>query len=501
MQTAAAWSELVERNRELDALDRAGAVLQWDQQTYMPPGGGPGRGHQLGVLSALRHQRWTEPRTGELLAALEAADDLDEVQAAAVWHLRRQYDRDVKLPVSLIQRQSRAQSAAFAAWMKAREADDYAVFEPALAEVLALTREAAAAQRVDEVSDYDVLLDSFDPGTTAASLTPMFDRLAGELGRFLEAVEGAPTPPDLEGPFPVAAQQALSDELMRRIGYDLGRGRLDEAQHPFTTSFGAGDVRITTHYYEHDLLMGLGGTIHEIGHALYEKGLPAELGGSTVDKAAGFGMHESQSRFWENFIGRSLPFSRMLAPLLERHFPGRSVDPEALYRANNRVERGLIRVAADEVTYNLHIIVRFRLEQALFSGDLSTADLRGAWDDAYAEVVGARPPSARDGVLQDVHWSGGAFGYFPSYTIGNLYAASLGARIQEEIPDLWAQVEAGEFGAVLGWLREKIHRRGRIKTAPEIFAEAVGDRDPVEDLVAHLWNRHGQIYQVTRPSV
>ena len=355
------------------------------------------------------------------------------------------------------------------------------------------------ALRDGEPSRYDVALNLFDPGTNAADLDNMFARLAGELGHLLGAIEGRPPPAALPGVFPLDAQRAFSRELVARLGYDFDRGRLDESAHPFTISFGVGDVRITTRLKEGDLLGGLGGTVHEAGHALYEQGLPAELAGTGAGGAAGFGMHESQSRFWENFIGRSLPFFRFMAPHLDRHFPGRGVTPEQLFGAANRVERDLIRVTSDEVTYNLHIIARFQVERPLLDGGLEVADARDAWDEAYARVVGVRPPDARDGVLQDVHWCMGAIGYFPSYTVGNLYAASIGATLEAAQPDLWARVEAGEFGEVLGWLRENIHRHARLMEAPELFHEVVGERDPVEDLVAHLWRRQGALYGVERP--
>jgi len=499
MSTDKTWAELTRRFGDIEALDHINGMLQWDQQTHMPAGGAAGRARQNAVLSAIRHERWTDPSIGELLSTLEAADDLSSDQAAGVRNLRRDWDRSVKLPVSLVERLARARAGAFSAWAAAKEADDFDSFVPALTQVFDLTREMAGLLHTDEDCLYDALLAEFDPGATAASLNTMFDRLAGELNIFLDTIEGRPTPPDLEGPFPLEGQRTFSQELIKHIGYDLSRGRLDEAEHPFTVGFGVGDVRITTHFYEHDLLSGMGGTVHEVGHALYEQGLPAALSGTGAGTAAGMGLHESQSRFWENYIGRSLPFSQLVAPMLERHFPGRAVDPTALYHANNRVRRSLIRISADEVTYNLHIIVRARLEQAIFAGDLAVADLRGAWDDAYAEVVGVRPDNAKDGVLQDVHWASGAIGYFPSYTIGNLYAASLGAKLSDELPSLWDKVGAGEFAPILGWLRENIHSKGHLKDAPEIIRDAVGDRDPVEDLVSYLWGRHGAIYGVERP--
>ena len=263
---------------------------------------------------------------------------------------------------------------------------------------------------------------------------------------------------------------------------------------------GPGDVRITTHIDPKDLLNGLGSTIHEAGHALYEQGLPHQHAGTTVNRAASYGLHESQSRFWENFVGRSEPFCGWLEARLSECFEGSPITAADLYRASNRVERGLIRVAADEVTYNLHVIVRFEIEVALFEGRLKVADLPEAWNARYEEYLGVTPPDDARGVLQDVHWSGAAFGYFPSYTLGNLYAASLGATLEAKLPGLWEQVGRGEFGAVLESLRENVHQRGHIDDAPRILAAAVGERDHVEDLLAYLWGRHGKLYGLTRPS-
>ncbi len=498
MTVETAWNAFRDHVGQVESLTNAIGLLEWDQQTHMPQGGASLRGGSLAVLSALRHEQLTKPGFGDLLSALEGAE-LDTVQAAGVRNYRREYDRAVKVPDRLVTAQAEARARAFQSWIQAKQDDDFQAFLPALTEVIALTREEAdCIRRPEHATRYDALLDVFDPGARVADLTPLFERLGSELNTFLDAIEGREGPAYLDGPYDPDGQWALSEELVQRLGYDLVRGRLDRSEHPFTIGMGAGDVRITTHLYERDLLSGLGGTIHETGHALYEQGLRAEQAGTGVNHAAGCGIHESQSRLWENFIGRSLPFCRWLAPLAEKHLPGAGITAEALYGGNNRVQRSLIRVQADEATYNLHIIVRYQLECALFDGDLEPGDLEGAWADLYDSVVGIRPPSAATGVLQDVHWASGAIGYFPSYTIGNLYAASLGCALEAAIPELWEQVEAGEFSAVLSWLREKVHLRGHEADAPEIIRDAVGERDPVDDLVNHLWGRQGALYGVSR---
>jgi len=491
------WEALNDRLRELDALQGMRALLEWDRQVKMPPQGAGARASQAELISGLAHQRLTEPVVGEWLSALEASDGLEQFHRAAVRNVRRSYDRAVKLPESLVRATSRAEAAGFTAWVQAKQADDFVGFAGPLTEIVALKREAVALLRTDEAHPYDVLLDQFDPGATVAMLDPMFDRLASGIGELLDALDGRPHPAALSGTFDVAAQQALHNELVASLGYDLTAGRLDEAEHPFTITFGPGDTRITTHYYADDLIKGLGGTVHETGHALYEQGIPRDWRGTGVGSAAGMGLHESQSRFWENFIGRSLPFCRYLAPRIQEHL-GLSVTPAQLYGAQNRVARSLIRIAADEATYNLHIIVRYRLECALLTDQLQVQDLEEAWADTYLDVVGVRPPSAADGVLQDVHWCSGAFGYFPSYTIGNLYAASLGAALEAERPQLWSEIEAGDFAPTLAWLRERIHTKGHLEDAPVLIHQAIGERDHVADLLDHLWGRQGALYGVSR---
>ncbi len=326
----------------------------------------------------------------------------------------------------------------------------------------------------------------------------MFARLRDELTPLLEAIAARPAIPRLAGEHDPKAQETLHRDVSEALGYDFEGGRLDPAEHPFTSGHGAGDVRITTKIDAADLLGGLGGTIHETGHALYEQGLPHRWDGTTASRAASFGLHESQSRFWENFIGRSRPFCGWLATRAARWLPDADLDGETLYRASNRVAPGLIRVKADEVTYNLHIIIRFELELQLFERKLSIEELPDAWNARYAEYLGVTPPDDAQGVLQDVHWSGAAFGYFPSYTLGNLYAASLGAALTEAVPDLWEHVGKGAFAPVLAFLRERIHEKGHLDEAPDIVRAAVGERDHVEDLLAYLWSRHGALYGVDR---
>ncbi len=496
-----AWSNLSRRLSELDALAGTSGLLEWDQQTGMPPGGAASRGQQAAVIGSLMHERFTAPEVGQWLGALEQSP-LDAVQAAAVRKQRRNYRRATMLPTRLVEDLAIARSEGFSAWMKAREADDFGPFEKPLQRLIGLSREAAERTAGPQTAHlYDELLEEYDPGSRVAELAPMFTRLSAGLGELLAAVErrGAQAGPQaVELELDDAGVRTLSRRVIRDLGFDLSRGRLDLSEHPFTCGLSVDDVRLTMKLNRKNPLGALAGTIHECGHGMYEQGLPKHLSGTGLDKAAGMGLHESQSRFWENFIGRSLPFCAYLLPRMQGIWPDLALTPAQLFASQNRIERSLIRVHADEATYNLHIVVRFELEVAMLEGRLQAADLPAAWDAAYEKHLGVRAPSARQGVLQDIHWSSGLLGYFPSYTIGNLYAASLGACVQQEIPDLWGQVARGEFGPVLAWLREKIHQHGHTTDAPEIFKAAVGDRDPVADLLDHLWSRQGRLYGVER---
>jgi carboxypeptidase Taq len=487
---------LIEHVGRLETLEGIGGTLAWDEQTMMPKKASALRGAQQAALASIVHSGITDPRLGDWLAAIASASD--PVEAACFRNLSRDHRREKRVPAKLVDELARARSDGFAAWIDAKKTSDFRTFLPRLERLLDLSRRRAAA--IDDARHpYDVLLEEFDPGTTVVSLRSLFGRLRDGLVPLLEAIATHDPMPGIDVELDPVGQERLHREIAAALGYDFDGGRLDHAEHPFTSGMGEGDVRITTHIVRDNLLSGLSGTIHETGHALYEQGLPHEHAGTTVAKAASFGLHESQSRFWENFIGRSDAFSRWLAPRVEEHFPGAGIDADALFRAQNRVSRGLIRVRADEVTYNLHIIVRFELELALFEGTLKASELPEAWDARYREYLGVTPPDAAQGVLQDVHWSGAAFGYFPSYTLGNLYAASLGRALEEALPDLWTRVEAGDFAPILAFLRERVHSVGHLHEAPEIVRAAVGERDHVEDLVGYLWGRHGKLYGLERP--
>ena len=485
---------LREHNREVDALARTQALLSWDQHVFMPPGGREGRAQQVALLSTLAHGRKTDPALGALLRRLAQRDDLDSIQAVAVRQMTRDYQHDTARSSELVATMARARSRAFGAWTQAKEANDFSIFSPHMETLLDLSRQEAEALSTDGQSPYDALLEQFDPGISQDVLDPLFERLATGLRTLLSEIADRDAPAPLSGTFPIDAQRALSRDVVEALGYEFSRGRLDESPHPCTISIGRDDVRITTRFDDRDLLSGLGATLHEAGHAVYEQGLPVEWIPLGLAKAASCGLHESQSRLWENFVGRSRAFCTWAAPRIHQHFPDVGVTPEILYAACNRVEAGPIRVEADELTYNLHIIVRYRLEQQLVNGDLSVPDLPEAWNAAYREMLGIEPATATVGVLQDVHWAMLSFGYFPSYTLGNLYAASLGRTLETAHTDLWERIADGDFSMVLSWLRTHIHERGRSANASEIVSDATGQRDMVADLLAHLRERMAPLY-------
>lgn len=490
------WRTLRAHVRRFEILEGVMGTLDWDERTMMPPKAAALRGEQQALLSGLWHEMICDARIESWLAGLEGTSD--PLKVACRRNLGRDHRRERRVPIELVDRLARARSAGFAAWLEAKRESDFNRFAGPLETLLDLSLRRAEA--IDAARHpYEVMLEEYDPGTTVAALRHTFARLRDGLTPLLDAIGSRPQLDRLDLEMEPRAQERLQREVVAALGYDFDAGRIDPAEHPFTSGHGACDVRITTRIDRDDVLSGLGAAIHEAGHALYEQGLPQEWAGTTAGRAASFGLHESQSRFWENFIGRSRPFCVWLATRIAEHAPHARVDADALHRAQNRVERGLVRVNADEVTYDLHIMIRFELELALVERRLKVKDLREAWDELYAKHLGVRPANAAEGVLQDVHWSGAAFGYFPSYTLGNLYAASLGAALEETFPDLWSHIESGDFTPVLAFLRERVHARGHIEEAPEIIRAAVGERDHVEDLVAHLWRRHGALYGVERP--
>lgn len=494
--------DLVSRLKQTAVLASCSAMLGWDEQTYLPPGGAPHRAEQLGLLAGLAHQRATDPRIGELLTQIESSKGFpaDSAEAALLREARRDYDRKTKLPQRLVEELSRTTTLSQQAWVGARKKKDFAEFRPWLEKVVALKREEADVLSAGG-EKYDVLLDDYEPGATSAAVAASFATLRKELVSLLDAIRGSGVEPDasiLTRSYPVEAQRGFGRAAASAIGFDFDRGRLDEAAHPFCSGIGPGDCRLTTRYDEQHFPQAFFGTLHEAGHGLYEQGLPADRFGTPLGEACSLGIHESQSRMWENFVGRSRPFWAHFFPRARGAFPSALADvgSEGFYRAINDVRPSFIRVEADEVTYNLHIMLRFELERPLIAGDLAPADMPGAWDEAFTRDFGMRPTNVSEGALQDIHWSAGLVGYFPTYALGNMYAAQLFEQARADLGDLDAQFARGEFAPLKGWLVEHVHRHGR-RYRPSALIERITGRPPSpEPLVRHLRTKYGELYGV-----
>jgi carboxypeptidase Taq len=486
------------------ALDLVGAsaVLGWDQEVNMPDGGVDGRSQQLSTLSSMAHEIFTSEETGAMLEAAEAeveGMDYDSDEASLVRVMRREYDKRTKIPTELVIRQSRASSQAFVAWRKAREAKDYAQFQPHLEEIVEIQREKADYLGYED-HPYDALLDQFEPGVTTAQVGTLFNELKAGLVPLTQEIADQPQIDDafLTETYDADRQWDFTLLLLRDIGYDFNRGRQDKAPHPFTTEFSSGDVRVTTRVNPNRPQAAIFSSVHEGGHALYEQGIPETFERTALSGGATLGLHESQSRLWENQVARSLPFWSYYYPILRAFFPKplAGVSLETFYRAVNKVEPSFIRVEADEVTYNQHIFVRFELEKALVTGELDVADVPEAWNTKYEEYLGITPPDDALGCLQDVHWSHATIGYFPTYTLGNLMSAQIFSRATEDLPGVESRFAKGEFGSLLDWLRDKVHSHGAKFTAPELMEREFGQSLSAQPLLDYLRTKYTEVYDL-----
>ena len=490
-----AYPSLERTFARLAALEGASGILGWDSQTQMPDSAAEGRADQLAVLRGLAHEILTGPEMADALAA--AGDEaLDPGQRANLSEMERGHRHAASVPRDLVEASSRAVSKAEMTWRTARAESDFARLAPELAEVLRLQREIGQAKGAAlGLAPYDALLDGYDPGLRRAVIDPIFAVLRAELpglvGVIAERQAREPAPLPLEGPFPVEAQRRIGLALMEAAGFDFGRGRLDVSLHPFCGG-ATDDVRITTRYDEADFMRALMGVLHETGHALYEQGRPSAWRAQPAGQARGMTLHESQSLIVEMQACRSAAFFRYLAPLLRESFgrSGPEWEAENLHRLGTRVAPGLIRVDADEATYPAHILLRYDLETAMIAGDLAVADLPGAFDDGLHALLGVRPPNDRLGCLQDIHWPGGAWGYFPTYTLGALAAAQLFAAAQQAEPDLMPGLARGDFGPLRGWLRTNVHARGSLVETGTIIADATGAPLGPEAFLRHLRARY-----------
>jgi carboxypeptidase Taq len=491
---------------EVSDLDRAAAVLAWDQETYMPPGGIASRADQLTTLRRLAHVRFTADDVGGLLDELDGEVGglpFDSDDASLVRVTRRDYDDARKLPSELVAEIARAGATARPVWQKAREDADFKLFAPYLEKNVELNRRVADALGYEE-RPYDALLDRTEPGLTTDQLGRIFAELkeaivplVGDVARRADAVDDSV----LHGGFDPDLQVKYALKVVTGLGYDLDRGRQDISAHPFTISFGPGDVRITTRV-SHDFFSEcLFGSIHEAGHGMYNQGIAENLDRTPLWGGASPGVHESQSRLWENLVGRSAAFWRHFYPSLRDAFPGplKGVDEEGFFRAVNKAYPSLIRVEADEVTYNLHILLRFELENELLEGSLRVAELPDAWNARVRSYLGIEVPNDREGVLQDIHWSGVSFAIFPGYTLGNLMGAQLMEKIRVEIPALEGHIEKGEFGVLLGWLQSNVYRHGRKFTPNELMERVTGKPLSPGPWIAYVRQKFGALYG-PRPS-
>jgi carboxypeptidase Taq len=542
MDAQTAYVELIRRAREQAILASCSSLLGWDEQTYMPTEGAGHRAGQMGMLAGIHHQHATNPKIGELIAAVEVSGliaDPGSPIAVNVRELRRSYDRRIRLPQRLVEELARTVSLAQSEWVAARSASDFGRFRPWLEKIIQLKREESACLIKPTVADtppalggskptsdqgssgavYDPLLDDYEPGAKSAELAILFQALRRELAPMVATITEAVRRKEdaasrtvsgtaisgrsgvatvLNRCFPRDRQRVFGEAVAAAVGFDFQRGRLDVTAHPFCSGSGPGDCRITTRFDDHNFSDAFFGILHEVGHGLYEQGLDPDHYGTPMGESVSLGIHESQSRLWENAVARSLAFWRYWFPMARRIFHEALADVslETFHAAVNHVAPSLIRVQADEATYNLHIIVRFELEHALLSGDLAVADLPGAWNQKYEETLGVKPRNDAEGCLQDIHWSAGLIGYFPTYTLGNLYAAQLFKKAQADLGGLDEAFARGDSSGLLTWLRAKIHRKGQRWRAAELIEQVTGSKPDHRPLIEALRRKYNELYGI-----
>jgi carboxypeptidase Taq len=488
---------------DIAALDRASSMLQWDQETYMPPKGQAGRGQVLAALAGLHHEKLTAPELTEAIEAAAAEAEPGSDLEAQVREARRAVVRATAVPEDLTRRIAEVESRALASWQEARTEADFSLFQPDLTETITLQKEVADAYVAAGIADnrYDALLDAYEPGMTEAQLTPLLGDLRAQLAPLIAAAADSGVVVDescAKGSFPADDQLAFGRMVSAAIGYDFDAGRIDETAHPFSITLAPGDSRITWRWEDDDFRPGLFGIMHETGHAMYEQGLPEAWAGTPMGGAVSLGVHESQSRLWENLVGRSRSFWEWALPRFHETFPAtRDVTLDQLWPALHTVTPSLIRVEADEATYNLHIVARYEIERAIMADEVAGGDLPELWDDTYEQLLGIRAPSVADGVLQDIHWSMGAFGYFPTYTLGNLINAQLFAAARADLGDLDEQFRRGEFAPLLQWLRENVHRHASRYPAPDLVERATDAPLSSEHFLTYIRSVTNEVYGLT----
>ena len=510
MKTVATLEPLTTRLLEIQRINSAASVLSWDQETYMPAGGGAARAEQIAVLQGIAHDKlvapdvesllsqWVDPLTGQIAEA--AGTTWDEPSRSLLREIWRDFSHAKKLPSDFVVTLSRECSLAQQVWVEAKGQNNFAKFLPNLRTVLELKREEAQYLGYED-SPYNALLDAYEPGATIGGLQPVFAALKARLVPLLQRIRQSRVQIDdsiLHHAYDQARQLEFGRLVLTAMGYDFERGRLDLSAHPFTTSFHPSDVRVTTRVHEHELQSCLFSCIHEGGHGLYDQGLDQQYFGTPLGDSVSLGIHESQSRLWENCVGRSRPFWHFFYPVLQQTFHDQlqGVTMEQFYAAINRVQPSLIRVEADELTYNLHIMLRFEIEQGLIEGKTQPEDLPTIWNQKMEEYLGIVPPTDAEGVLQDVHWSFGAFGYFPTYTLGNLYSVQFFEQAKRELPNVEDEIAAGQLMGLRRWLEQKIHRWGRMFTPAHLAERVTGSTIKPEPFLQYVEKKYGELYQL-----
>jgi carboxypeptidase Taq len=493
------YQQLQERMQKIADMRYASAVLQWDQETYLPAKGASRRGQQVATLSETAHEWFTADNTGELLKQLAEVDGLDAAALRNVELLQEDYTKLKKMPSSHVRAVAEATQTAFHRWMEARNQNSFSLFSGALETLVQLKKEEAEILGYEK-HPYNALLNDHDKGSTVEQLDALFLSLQKPLKELRDQImsQQAPDSTLLQQHFPKNSQWDFGMQVLRDIGYDFEAGRQDIAEHPFTISFCAGDVRITTRIDESDFTNMTWSTIHEAGHALYEQGLPEQQYGLPLGEAASFSIHESQSRLWENHVGRSQPFFEYLFPLLNRYFPEnfKEAKPGQLYRAVNLVKPSLIRTEADELTYHFHVMIRYEIEKMLLESALSPKDIPEVWNSLYKQYLGIDVPDDKRGCLQDVHWSHGSFGYFPTYSLGSFYAAQFYAQAEKSIPDLAGNIRNGRFQPLLAWLNTSVFSQGRWQTSEEMCLKISGERLNTRYFMDYLLDKYRNIYHL-----
>jgi carboxypeptidase Taq len=490
--------KLKSRLADVNALQAAISIMDWDQQTYMPKGGADARAEHVGILSRMAHELFTADETQSLVEQARAELNGSDDDQALVRVTKRDLDLRTKIPTALVEEKSKLAAKAHEEWVAARANNDFASFAPTLERMFEIARqEAEHLGYTDHI--YDALLDQYEEGATAADCRRMFEALKGPNVDLVKAIQERGKPVDdsgLHGEWDVAKQREFTEMIVKAIGFDMDRGRQDTAPHPFCTGWSVGDIRLTTRFKPY-IGSAIFGSLHEAGHGMYEQGTPEQWDRTPLAGGVSLGIHESQSRLWENIVGRSKAFWQRFLPDLQERFPElKSYDLETWYRAINKVQPSYIRVEADEVTYNLHVLVRFEIECDVLTGKLAVRDMPEAWNAKYTEYLGVTPRSDSEGCLQDVHWSMGSIGYFPTYSMGNLLSYQIWRTLQRDLGDTDALISSGKFGPILEWLQEKVYRQGRKYTPKDLVQRVTGKPMGAEDYLAGLQEKYSEIYEL-----